>query len=84
MPNHFGMNSRPSSLSALPPEDVLSALRAARAGGAATNFGPYDQEEAQQLTRGQRTLRGVAKTALVVAAVVLAGLYVFPIHTLHS
>ena len=81
MPTRSSRNTFASSISALPPEDVLAVLRAARAGATATNFGPYDDEEARRLSRGQRTLRGVLKAALLIAAVVLAGLYVFPIHT---
>lgn len=73
------MNTRPSSLSALPPEDVLAALRAARAASVPTNFGAYDDEEALRLPRWQRAFRGLAQTALMVAAVVLAGLFLFPI-----
>jgi len=73
------MKFRNSSLSSLPPEEVLNALRAARADAAATNFGPYDKEDALQLPLWQRVFRAVARAALVVAAVVLAGVFLFPI-----
>jgi isoquinoline 1-oxidoreductase beta subunit len=56
------MNTRPSVLSALPPEDVLAALRAARAAAVTTNFGSYDAEEALRTPRWKRAFRGLAQT----------------------
>ena len=73
------MSTRPSVSSALPPEDVLAALRAARAAAVSTNFGSYDVEEALRMPRWKRAFREVAKIALVATAVVLAGLFLFPI-----
>ena len=73
------MNTRPSVLSALPPEDVLTALRAARAAGESTRFGPAFPEADGRLPRWQHLLRGMARTAAMVAVVVLAGLFLFPI-----
>ncbi len=74
------MKHRHSSLSDLPPEDVLTALRAARADGISTNFGPYDAEEASRLPRWKRFVRRVGQVVLMVLAVILAGLFLFPMH----
>ncbi len=73
------MNTRPSVLSALPPEDVLAALRAARAAAVSTHFGSCDEEDALRMPRWKRALRELAQIALVATAVVLAGVFLFPI-----
>ncbi|MET0542864.1 MAG: hypothetical protein ABWZ88_14045 [Variovorax sp.] len=63
----------------MPPEDVLAALRAARADAVSTtNFGPYDELQAQGLSASQWFVRMLAQVALMIAATLLAGMFLFP------
>lgn len=45
-----------------------------------TNFGPYDEEAQASEPRLQRFVRGLLQAAVLVVLVVLAGLFLFPVH----
>lgn len=74
------MIARPSALTSLPPEDVSSVLRAARRADAAAprpRFGAHGSGDT--VPPAQRYLQSLARTAWTVLAVVLAGLFLFPL-----
>lgn len=50
---------------------------------ATTNFGPYDREYQARVPRERRLLKGILQVLLMLAAVILAGLFLFPLNA-HS
>lgn len=45
-----------------------------------TNFGPYEREYQARVSRTRRLLKGAAQAVLAAAAVVLAGVFLFPLN----
>lgn len=45
-----------------------------------TNFGPYEREYQARVSRSRRLLKGVVQAILAAAAVILAGVFLFPLN----
>jgi hypothetical protein len=76
-----GINTRPSSLTSLPPDEVLDVLRAARASarvGATSRCGAYGAG-ALPSARWRGGLQSLVPATGMVLAVVLAGVFLFPL-----